>query len=156
MGSVNRVILLGNVGKDPEIRYIAQGRAIASFSIATTETWADAKGAKQEHTEWTRIETFGKYAEFVEKFVTKGASLYVEGKLRTDSWDDKKSGEKKYATKVMAERIVFAGRKPGEPATPSDLSSARGSRHPQAPSGAPAASQPDMPPIGAYLDDIPL
>jgi len=105
-GSINRVTLLGNVGKDPEIRRTNDGRPIANFSIATSESWRDkTTGEKKEKTEWTRVVVFNEgLCGVVEKYVTKGSKLYVEGKLRTRKWTDK-DGVEKYSTEVVLENF---------------------------------------------------
>ena len=99
---VNKVILVGNVGNDPEVRYTANGQAIANLSIATSEVWRDkATGEKQERTEWHRVVFFGKAAEIVRDYVKKGAKLYVEGALRTRKWEDE-NGAERYTTEVVS------------------------------------------------------
>jgi single-strand DNA-binding protein len=95
MASVNKVILVGNVGRDPEIRYTQGGDPIANFSIATNEAWTDKSGQKQEHTEWHNIEVFGKTAQVVRDYVSKGRQVYVEGTLRTNEYKDKDGNQKK-------------------------------------------------------------
>jgi single-strand DNA-binding protein len=95
MASVNKVILVGNVGRDPEIRYTQGGDPIANFSIATNEAWTDKAGQKQEHTEWHNIEVFGKTAQVVRDYVSKGRQVYVEGTLRTNEYKDKDGNQKK-------------------------------------------------------------
>ena len=99
MASVNKVILIGNVGKDPEIRYMQSGEPIANFSLATNEVWNDKSGQKQERTEWHRVEVFGKTAQVVRDYCTKGKQVYLEGSIRYDEWTDK-DGNKKYMTKI--------------------------------------------------------
>lgn len=104
MSGVNKVIVLGNVGNDPEIRYMPNGNAVASFSIATSEQWKDKNtGEKQERTEWHNITIFGKLAEIVEKYVKKGSKLYIEGKLKTDKYE--KEGVTHYSTKIIANEM---------------------------------------------------
>jgi single-strand DNA-binding protein len=111
---VNKVILLGRVGRNPEVRYAASGAAVANFSIATTETWKDKSGAKQEKTEWHKITAWNRLGEICGEYVSKGMMLYIEGKLTTRSWEDK-SGEKKYSTEVIADSIkMLGGGKPKE------------------------------------------
>jgi single-strand DNA-binding protein len=107
MSSVNKVILIGRLGKDPETRTTNNGGVVAKFSLATDEQWTDKQGEKQKRTEWTQIEVWGKPAEAVGKFLKKGSQVYVEGSLRTDSWEDKNSGDKKYQTLVNAQRVQF-------------------------------------------------
>ncbi|HYD34140.1 MAG TPA: single-stranded DNA-binding protein [Methylophilaceae bacterium] len=108
MASVNKVILIGNLGRDPELRYAASGDAIASFSIATTDNWKDKDGQKQERTEWHRISVFGKLAEICGEYLKKGAPVYVEGKLQTRKWQDKEGNERQ-TTEVVADRMQMLG-----------------------------------------------
>ena len=99
--SVNKVILLGNVGKDPEIRSTPAGAIVATFSLATSDRFQDAQGAWQDRTEWHNLVAFKRNAEIIRDYVKKGSKLYVEGKLTTRSWDDKESGQKRYKTEVV-------------------------------------------------------
>ena len=112
MASVNKVILIGNLGKDPEIRYTQGGEPIANFSLATSENWTDKSGQKQERTEWHRVEVFGKTAQVVRDYCTKGKQVYLEGSIRYDEWTDK-DGNKKYMTKIRISgpnsRLVLLG-----------------------------------------------
>jgi single-strand DNA-binding protein len=112
MSSVNKVILIGNLGKDPELRYTPGGQPTASFSLATTEQWTDKNGQKQKKTEWHNIVTWGKLAELVNQYLKKGRSAYVEGRINTRSWDDR-DGNKKYRTEITANTIQFLGGSPG-------------------------------------------
>lgn len=107
MASVNKVILVGNLGKDPELKYTQAGKAFCNFSIATTDTWNDAAGVKQEKTEWHRITVWAKQAENCGKYLKKGSSAYIEGRLQTRSWDH--NGEKRYATEIVADSVKFLG-----------------------------------------------
>src|SRR5262245_3423845 len=112
MASVNKVILVGNLGKDPEIRYMQNGDPVANFSLATSEQWTDKGGQRQEKTEWHRVEVFGKTAQVVRDYCTKGKSVYIEGSIRYDEWTDK-DGNKKYMTKIRVSgpgsRLVLLG-----------------------------------------------
>lgn len=99
--SVNKVILLGNVGKDPEIRSTAGGTMVASFTLATSDRQKDAQGNWQDHTEWHNLKAFNRTAEIVRDYVKKGTKLYVEGKITTNSWDDKETGQKRYRTEIV-------------------------------------------------------
>jgi len=112
MASVNKVILIGNLGKDPEIRYTQGGEPIANFSLATSENWTDKSGQKQERTEWHRVEVFGKTAQVVRDYCQKGKQVYLEGSIRYDEWTDK-DGNKKYMTKIRisgpGSRLVLLG-----------------------------------------------
>jgi single-strand DNA-binding protein len=119
MASVNKVILIGNLGRDPEMRYMPSGDAIASFSIATTESWKDKQGHKQEKTEWHRISMFGKLAEIAGEYLKKGSTCYVEGRLQTREWEDKE-GNKRQTTEVVADRMQMLGGKSAPGSTDSD------------------------------------
>jgi single-strand DNA-binding protein len=99
--SVNKVILLGNVGKDPEIRSTGGGTMVANFTLATTDRQKDAQGNWQDRTEWHNLVAFTRLAEIVRDYVKKGSKLYVEGKIQTRSWDDKESGQKRYRTEII-------------------------------------------------------
>jgi single-strand DNA-binding protein len=113
MKTVNRVTLLGNVGKNPEVRHTPSGSTIANFSVATTDRYKDKAGEWKESTDWHNIASFGKLAEIVRDYVHKGSPLYVEGKLRTRSYE--KDGQKQYRTEVIADNIVLLGSgKPSE------------------------------------------
>jgi single-strand DNA-binding protein len=106
MGSVNKVILVGNLGRDAEVKVTAGGQSVASFSIATTETWTK-DGEKKEKTEWHRIVLWGRQADTLQPYLTKGKQIYVEGRLETRNWE--KDGQKHYTTEVKADRIVLLG-----------------------------------------------
>ncbi len=106
--SVNKVILIGNLGRDPEVRFTANGRAVAKFSIATSEMWNDAEGTRQERTEWHNIVVWGKQAESCGQYLQKGRQVYIEGSIRYRQYDDK-DGNKKYITEVNAQRVQFLG-----------------------------------------------
>ena len=108
MGSVNKVILVGNLGRDSELRYTPGGAAVATLNLATTEVRNDKQGQKQEKTEWHGIVLWGKQAESLQEYLTKGKQIYVEGRLQTRQWDDK-DGNKKYTTEVKADRITLLG-----------------------------------------------
>lgn len=103
---VNKVILVGNVGQDPEVRYTPSGAAIANITLATSETWKDKQtGQPQERTEWHRLVFFNRLAEIAGKYVRKGSKLYVEGSLQTRQWDDKQSGGKRYSTEIKVSEM---------------------------------------------------
>ena len=108
MGSVNQVILVGNLGRDAELRYTPGGAAVATLNLATTEVWNDRNQQKQEKTEWHRVVVWGKQAESLQEYLTKGKQIYVEGRLQTRQWDDK-DGNKKYTTEIKADRITLLG-----------------------------------------------
>ena len=101
MRGVNRVIIIGTLGRDPETRYTADGKAITNLNVATSESWKDQQGNKQEKTEWHRVVIFGKLAEIAQQFLTKGSQVYLEGKLQTRKWQDQSSGQDRYATEVV-------------------------------------------------------
>jgi single-strand DNA-binding protein len=103
---VNKVILVGNLGKDPEVRYTPGGQAVANFTIATNDAWTDKSGQKQERTEWHRIVVWGKLAELCGEYLSKGRQVYVEGRLQTREWTNKE-GAKQYTTEVVANQVVF-------------------------------------------------
>jgi single-strand DNA-binding protein len=112
--SINKVTLLGNVGKDPEIRSTPSGVMVASFSIATSDRQKDAQGNWQDKTEWHNLKAFNRTAEIVRDYVKKGAKLYIEGKITTNSWDDKESGQKRYKTEILVnELVLLTGREDG-------------------------------------------
>ena len=108
MGSVNKVILVGNLGRDAELRYTTGGAAVATLNLATTEVWNDKAGQRQEKTEWHRVVLWGKSAESLTEYLTKGKQIYVEGRLQTRQWDDK-DGNKRYTTEIRGDRIVLLG-----------------------------------------------
>lgn len=117
MSSLNKVQLIGNLGRDPEIRYTNDNRAIANLTIATTESWNDKKGGRQDKTEWHRVVVFGKLAEVIEKYVKKGDKVYFEGKLQTRQWTDK-DGQERYTTEIVVDsfggQMVMLGKNGGE------------------------------------------
>jgi single-strand DNA-binding protein len=108
MGSVNKVILVGNLGRDAELRYTPGGAAVATLNMATAEIWNDKAGQRQEKTEWHRVVLWGKTAESLNEYLTKGKQIYVEGRLQTRQWDDK-DGNKRYTTEIRGDRIVLLG-----------------------------------------------
>jgi single-strand DNA-binding protein len=108
MGSVNKVILVGNLGRDAELRYTPGGSAVATLNLATTEVWNDRNQQRQEKTEWHRVVLWGKQAESLQEYLTKGKQIYVEGRLQTRQWDDKE-GNKRYTTEIKADRITLLG-----------------------------------------------
>ncbi|HEY1767174.1 MAG TPA: single-stranded DNA-binding protein [Terracidiphilus sp.] len=112
--SVNKVILLGNVGKDPEIRSTAGGTMVANFTLATSDRQKDAQGNWQDRTEWHNLVAFGRTAEIVRDYVKKGTKLFIEGKIQTRSWDDKESGAKRYRTEIIVNDLsLLSGREEG-------------------------------------------
>lgn len=113
MASVNKVIILGRLGKDPEIRFIPNGEAVANFSIATSETWKSKDGEKQEKTEWHNCVAYRKLAEIIGEYVKKGSQLYIEGKLQTRKWQDKE-GKDRYTTEIIVDEMKMLGGKSGD------------------------------------------
>lgn len=110
MGSVNRAMVLGNLGQDPEVRFTPGGQAVCNFSVATNEKWTDKSGHTQERTEWHRIVAWGKTAELCGEYLRKGRQVFIEGKLQTREWTDKE-GTKRYTTEIVADRVTFIGGK---------------------------------------------
>jgi single-strand DNA-binding protein len=106
--SVNKVMLIGNLGKDPDVRFTSNGRAVARFPIATSEVWIDAEGSRQERTEWHNVVVWGKQGETCGQYLAKGRQVFVEGSIRSRSYDDK-SGVKRYMTEIVAQRVRFLG-----------------------------------------------
>jgi len=112
MASVNKVILIGNLGKDPDVRYMPSGDAITNITLATTDSWKDKNGEKQERTEWHRVAFFGKLAEIAGEYLKKGSQVYVEGRLQTRKWQDK-DGQDRYTTEIVADRMQMLGGRSG-------------------------------------------
>lgn len=110
MASVNKAILVGNLGKDPEVRYMPGGEAVANITLATTDTWKDKSGTKQEKTEWHRVSFFGRQAEVVGEYLKKGSQVYIEGRIQTRKWQDK-DGQDRYTTEIVADRMQMLGGK---------------------------------------------
>jgi len=148
---VNKVFLLGNVGKDPEIRSTQGGMTIASFTLATADRQKDAQGNWADKTEWHNLVAFQRTAEIVRDYVKKGTQIFVEGKIQTRSWDDKESGQKKYRTEILVNELSLLGRPAGESGGGSSRSSSTASYG----SSAPAAA-PDYADQGITDDDIPF
>lgn len=113
MASVNKVIILGNVGKDPETRYLPNGEAVTNLSIATTESWKDKSGEKKEQTEWHRVSLFKRLAEIAAEYVKKGNPVYIEGRIQTRKWQDKE-GQDRYSTEIVADKIQLLGGRQSE------------------------------------------
>jgi len=112
MASVNKVILVGNLGRDPEVRYMPDGGAVTNISVATTDVWKDKGGEKQERTEWHRIVFFSKLAEIAGEYLKKGSQVYIEGRLQTRKWQDKE-GQDRYTTEIVADRMQMLGSRAG-------------------------------------------
>ena len=150
--SVNKVILLGNVGKDPEIRATASGMTVANFSIATTDRIKGQDGQFTEKTEWHNLVAFQRTAEIIRDYVKKGNKLYVEGRLQTSSWDDKATGQKKYRTEIIVSDLsLLSGRGEGGDSTGGYSRSNTASY-----GGSTPVSQPDYADQGITDDDIPF
>lgn len=132
-GGVNKVILVGNLGADPELRYTANGTAVAKFRIATSETFTDRQGARQERTEWHRITAWGKLAEICGQYLSKGRQVYIEGRIRSDTWEQ--DGVKRYSYEIVADTMRMLGQ-------------GRGDREPEGPFAPPEGGVPE--------DDIPF
>src|SRR5712691_1511549 len=120
MASVNKVIIIGNLGRDPETRYMPDGGAITNISVATTDKWKDKAGEMQEKTEWHRVAFFGKLAEIAGEYLKKGSQVYVEGRLQTRKWQDKE-GQDKYTTEIVADRMQMLGSRAGAASSAGDL-----------------------------------
>jgi single-strand DNA-binding protein len=145
--SVNKVILLGNVGKDPEIRSSASGVMVANLTLATSDRQKDAQGNWQDRTEWHNLVAFTRTAEIVRDYVKKGSKLYIEGKIQTRSWDDKESGQKRYRTEIIVnELVLLSSREEGSGANSGGYSRA-------ASSGSSAASFDQRPPAASGGQD---
>jgi single-strand DNA-binding protein len=112
MASVNKVILIGNLGRDPEVRYMPSGDAVATLNVATTEKWKDKNGESQEQTEWHRVAFFGRQAEICGEYLRKGSQIYVEGRLQTRKWTDK-DGNERYTTEIRGDRMQMLGSRGG-------------------------------------------
>jgi single-strand DNA-binding protein len=154
MASVNKVILVGNLGRDPETRYTTSGDAVTNIRLATTDTWKDKAGEKQERTEWHNIVFYGRQAEIAGEYLKKGRQIYVEGRLQTRKWQDKE-GQDRYTTEIIADRMQMLGSREGggagataEPAERTPGSEARG--------GAKTAAAPAKKNVDDLDDDIPF
>jgi single-strand DNA-binding protein len=122
MAGVNKVILVGNLGTDPELRYTPSGKAVANFSLATNEQWTNKDGEKEERTEWHRIVAWGRLGEICGEYLSKGSQVYIEGKIQTRPWEDR-DGNKRYTTEVIAQTMQMLGgisRKEGEASSPEE------------------------------------
>jgi single-strand DNA-binding protein len=108
MSSLNKVMLIGHLGKDPEVRYTPDGAAVASFSLATSENWTDKNGTRQERTEWHNIVAWSKLADLSKRFLTKGRQVYIEGRIQSRDWNDR-DGNKRRTTEIIATQLVLLG-----------------------------------------------
>jgi single-strand DNA-binding protein len=162
MASVNKVILIGNLGRDPETRYTTGGDAVTNIRLATTDTWKDKAGEKQEKTEWHSIVFFGRQAEIAGEYLKKGRQVYVEGRLQTRKWQDKE-GQDRYTTEIVADRMQMLGSREGSGAVhtadePPDRerASAGAATSASAPSGAKSSTAPSKKNVDDLDDDIPF
>jgi single-strand DNA-binding protein len=149
--SINKVTLLGNLGKDPEIKFLPSGQAVANFSIATTDRYKDKAGEWQDRTEWHNVVAYARTAEIVRDYVKKGNKLYVEGRLTTRSWDDKDTGKKVYRTEVVVNDLVLIGGRGDGEGGGSYSGSRQGSSQ-----GGYSQPAPDYGDTGITDDDIPF
>jgi len=154
MGSVNKVILVGNLGRDAELRYTPGGAAVATLNMATTETWNDKSGQRQEKTEWHRVVFWGKVAESLTEYLTKGKQVYVEGRLETRQWNDK-DGNKRYTTEIKGDKIVLLGGGGGGGQRGGGASRSSGGGEESMGGGQPSHGS-DMPDTPLTDDDIPF
>jgi single-strand DNA-binding protein len=155
MGSVNKVILVGNLGRDAELRYTPGGAAVATLNMATTETWNDKSGQKQEKTEWHRVVFWGKVAESLTEYLTKGKQVYIEGRLETRQWNDK-DGNKRYSTEVKGDKIVLLGGGGGGGQRGGGGGYSRGASDESMGGGGQGPSHSDVPDTPLTDDDIPF
>ncbi|WP_298169593.1 single-stranded DNA-binding protein [Acidithiobacillus sp.] len=157
MAGVNKVILLGHLGRDPEMRYQPSGGAIANFSIATSETFKDKEGNKQERTEWHRVVLFGRTAEIAGEYLRKGSMAYVEGRLQTRKWTDKE-GQERYTTEIVGDRLQLVGARGGGGGGAASFDEEDQSRPSGGGSSAGGARKNEMSPAPAedFDDDIPF
>lgn len=151
MASVNKVILVGNLGADPEMRYLPSGEAVANLRLATTDSWKDKDGNKQEQTEWHRVSFFGRQAEVCGQYLKKGSQIYVEGSIRTRKYQDK-DGQDRYATDIRGDRMQMLGGRQGmSDAPPRDSGASR-----PAPAPAQPATNNNSSNFNDFEDDIPF
>lgn len=165
MASVNKVILIGNLGKDPDVRYMPSGKAVANVTIATNESWKDRNtGEKQERTEWHNVVFYSPLAEIVGQYLRKGSSVFVEGRLQTRKWQDKTSGQDRYTTEIIANEMKMLGGRGGAggsapfPGEGPEMDSAPTPRPPQDSAPPPTRPAPPQsgPDNGGFDDDIPF
>jgi single-strand DNA-binding protein len=157
MASVNKVILIGNLGRDPETRYTTGGDAVTQLNIATTETWKDKNGEKQEKTEWHRVVLFGRQAEVAGEYLKKGRSVYIEGRLQTRKYTDKE-GVEKYSTEIVGDRMQLLGGRDAGSGGDTEFTGGGGRREASAAAGGgnrPAGSA-KKPATDDFDDDIPF
>lgn len=159
MASVNKVILVGNLGRDPEVRYSPDGAAICNVSLATTSTWKDrSTGERREETEWHRVVFYNRLAEIAGEYLRKGRSIYVEGRIKTRKWQDKDTGQDRYSTEIIGDQMQMLGGRGDEMGGGGgggDFSQAPAPRAPQQ-RPAPAAQRPEPSNLADMDDDIPF
>jgi len=148
MASINKVILIGNLGRDPEVRYTPGGTAVANFTIATTENWTNKDGEKESHTEWHRIVAWGRLGEICGEYLSKGKQVYIEGRIRTNEWEDQEGNKRQNKEIVALTMQMLGSRTPAEPLPDESPSLSRDSR-----SNDP---EPDTASSGPTEDDIPF
>lgn len=148
-GGLNKVFLMGNLGRDPEVRYTQGGAAVANFSIATNERWTDKNGQQQEKTEWHKIVVWGKTAELCGQYLKKGRQAFIEGRLQTREWTDKQN-QKQYTTEIVANNVQFIGPRPD--GAPAGNGASSGPEN----FGPPPGADDTSPPAGVGPDDIPF
>jgi single-strand DNA-binding protein len=160
--SINKVFLIGNLGKDPDVRYMPSGKAVANVTIATSESWKDKNtGEKQERTEWHNVVFYSPLAEIVGQYLRKGSSVFVEGRLQTRKWQDKTTNQDRYTTEVIANEMKMLGTRSGSggsapfPAGDSEMEATPAARPQSAAARTPPPSQPQPGPDG-FDDDIPF
>lgn len=151
MASLNKVLLIGNLGRDPETRYLPSGGAVCNFSIATSERFTDKSGQKQERTEWHNIVIYGKLAEIAQQYLKKGSNVYIEGRIQTRKWQDKQTGQDKYSTEIIADQMQMLGSRDGARDSVQDYQEPpQQQRQQRQPAPAPARNFDD------FEDDIPF
>jgi single-strand DNA-binding protein len=159
MAGINKVILIGNLGADPEVRTLESGVKVAQFNIATSETYKDKDGNKQEQTEWHRLVAWRQLAEIAESYLKKGSKIYVEGKLRTRSWTNKEN-QVQYTTEIIADRLQMLDKREGGsgsfPPPPSEEDFHGGNTTSSAQNQAPKANEPAIPSTNEPEDDLPF
>jgi single-strand DNA-binding protein len=157
MASVNKVIIVGNLGRDPETRYLPSGEAVTNISVATTSTWKDkASGEKKEETEWHRVSAFGRLAEIMGEYLKKGSQVYIEGQLRTRKWQDKE-GKDRYTTEIRADVMQMLGARAGAGEARGGAGEPRGEPAARAEAGTkPAAAKKPAGKFDDMEDDIPF
>jgi single-strand DNA-binding protein len=152
MASVNKVILVGNLGRDPETRYTTGGDAVTNIRVATTDTWKDKNGEKQERTEWHTVVFFGRQAEIAGEYLKKGRQVYVEGRLQTRKWQDKE-GQDRYTTEIVADRMQMLGNREGSGAPAPEMAERNAAAEPRATAKAGVAAKKNVDDLD---DDIPF